>query len=176
MQTKRKNLMTEEACRINEKARQLSAELKKLLHDNKKSISAAESCTGGLVAKLFTDIPGSSEYFMGGVVSYTNQVKMDFLGVKKETLAQYTEVSRQTAAEMAEGIRAGMKTSFGVSTTGIAGPGGAMPGKPVGTVYFGISEEGKQTKTFHMLFQGDRDTVRAQAALFVLEKVKEALS
>ncbi|MBO4556587.1 MAG: CinA family protein [Elusimicrobiales bacterium] len=156
------------------KAEKISEELKPLMLAGKHTASTAESCTGGLVARLFTEIPGSSEYYMGGVVSYTNEIKMAYLGVRSDTLEKYTAVSAQTAEEMACGVRNGMKTDFGLSVTGIAGPGGATEENPVGSVYFGLSST-KGTQTFHKIFPGGRSAVRAQAALFILEKLKEAI-
>ena len=155
-------------------AKSVSAEIKPLMLAGKFTASAAESCTGGMVSALITEIPGSSEYFKGGVVSYTNEIKKAFLCVKKETLDKYTAVSEQTAREMAEGIRKGMKSTFGLSITGLAGPGGASPGIPVGTVYMGLSSP-QGTQVFHKVFGGDRASVRAQAALFILQKLKETL-
>lgn len=159
---------------FDENAEKLSAELKKLILNGKRTISTAESCTGGLVAKIITDIPGSSEYFKGGVVSYTNEIKMAYLGVMEQTLAKFTAVSEQTAMEMAEGIRNGMKTDFGLSVTGYAGPGGATDEIPVGTVYMAISSSEK-TQVWCKIFPGDRISVRNQAALFILEKLRDRL-
>ena len=105
----------------------------------KLTISTAESCTGGLIAKSLTDVCGASAVFYGGVVSYDNSVKMNVLNVKKETLDTLGAVSHDTACQMAMGVKALMKTDIGISTTGIAGPGGGTPQKPVGTVYVGIA-------------------------------------
>ena len=103
------------------------------------SLSVAESCTGGLVGHLLTDIPGSSRYFAGGVISYSNAVKAHLLDVSEETLIRYGAVSPQTAAEMAGGARRALQTEMAVSVTGIAGPGGGTPEKPVGLVYLHLS-------------------------------------
>lgn len=159
---------------ILEKAEKIAFELKELMLKGNYSAATAESCTGGLVARLFTEVPGSSEYYLGGVVSYTNKIKMEYLGVKAETLDKYTAVSSQTAKEMAEGIRNGMKSDFGLSVTGIAGPGGATGDNPLGTVYFGLASK-QGTKIFHKVFPGSRAAVRAQAALFILEQLKAEL-
>lgn len=102
-------------------------------------VSAAESCTGGLLLSRLTDIAGSSDYVAGGVVSYSNDVKMQFLGVKPETLARYGAVSHQTAEEMARGALERFDSDIAVSVTGIAGPGGGSPGKPVGLVFIGVA-------------------------------------
>ena len=106
------------------------------------TLSSAESCTGGLVAKRMTDVAGSSEVFLGGCVTYTNEVKMKLVGVRAETLQKYGAVSEETAAEMARGVRLALGTDIGVSTTGIAGPGGGTEQTPVGTVFVGISTAG----------------------------------
>ncbi|MBQ9745032.1 MAG: CinA family protein [Clostridia bacterium] len=110
-----------------------------LLLSKSLTISTAESCTGGLVAKSITDIGGCSEIYMGGVVAYSNDIKIRVLGVSPSTLDAYGAVSEQTAKEMAKGVRTLCKTDIGISTTGIAGPGGGTDEKPVGTVYVGIS-------------------------------------
>jgi len=106
------------------------------------TVATAESCTGGLVGKRLTDISGSSSCYLGGVVSYANEVKMNVLGVSAETLRAHGAVSSETAIEMARGVRKLMGTDIGVSTTGVAGPGGGSPEKPVGTVYIGICADG----------------------------------
>jgi len=114
----------------------------KLLKKSGKKVALAESCTGGYIAKRITDVPGSSEVFEYGIVSYSNEVKQKLLGVKSETLAEYTEVSAQTAAEMAEGVRRLSGADFGISVTGISGPGGGSDDKPVGLSYIGFAYEG----------------------------------
>ncbi len=111
----------------------------KALSERKLTIATAESCTGGLIAKSITDISGASAVFYGGVVSYDNSVKENVLGVKKETLNTLGAVSKDTACQMALGVKKLLKTDIGISTTGIAGPGGGTPQKPVGTVYVGIA-------------------------------------
>lgn len=111
----------------------------KLLRENGKKIALAESCTGGYIAKRITDVPGSSEVFECGIVSYSNEVKMKLLGVRSETIEQYTEVSEQTAAEMADGVRRVSGADIGISVTGISGPGGGTEDKPVGLAYIGFS-------------------------------------
>ena len=110
-----------------------------LLINKKLTISCAESCTGGLVAKTITDVGGCSEVFYGGVVSYANEVKENVLKVSSSTLEKHGAVSENTAKEMAKGVRELCKTDIGISTTGIAGLGGGTAEKPVGTVYIGFS-------------------------------------
>lgn len=138
------------------------------------TLSTAESCTGGLAAKLVTDVAGSSEVFLGGVVSYANEVKMKLLGVGEETLASHGAVSEETARQMAEGVREATGSDVSVSTTGIAGPGGGTDAKPVGTVCFGVSS-GRGTRSVMMHFGKDksRDEIRRLAADFALSLVVE---
>lgn len=124
-------------------------------------IATAESCTGGLISSTLTSIAGSSDVYLGGVVSYANEVKMELLNVQEATLASVGAVSEQTAKEMAEGVRKQLGADYAVSVTGIAGPGGEEPGKPVGTVWIGISSK-HNTFAKHYLFLGTRSEVRAQ--------------
>ncbi|MBT33416.1 MAG: competence/damage-inducible protein A [Thalassobius sp.] len=111
----------------------------KLLKEKHLTLATAESCTGGRVADKITDIPGCSAYYMGGIVSYSNAVKMSQLGVEESTLKEHGAVSEQTAREMAENVRVKYGADFGISTTGIAGPEGGVPGKPVGTIYIALA-------------------------------------
>lgn len=120
-----------------------------------KTVSAAESCTGGTIAALFTSVPGSSEYFLGSVTSYANSVKTGILGVPEEIIADHGAVSSECVAAMAEGIRRITGSDFSVATSGIAGPGGGSDAKPVGTVWIGVCSP-TETKTFKMVFKGDR--------------------
>lgn len=131
------------------------------------TLATAESCTGGLVAGAITGVPGSSETFMGSVVSYAERVKMDVLGVRGETLATHGAVSSECAGEMAEGVRRLLAVDLAVSVTGIAGPGGAVPGKPVGTVWFGLASADGAT-TLRRRFDGGRDEVRLQTVIQAL--------
>ena len=139
----------------------INNDLVNLLKIKKLTISCAESCTGGSVSKAITDVSGCSAVFYGGVVSYANEVKMKVLGVSEETLSSFGAVSRETAIEMAEGVKRACGTDIGISTTGIAGPDGGTEEKPVGTVWIGWSLHGEtRARKFH--FSGDRDEVRAQ--------------
>ena len=110
-------------------------EIGELLKAKNLSLSTAESCTGGGIAALITSVPGSSEYFNGGIVAYSNEIKKDLLHVSAETLAKYGAVSRETVIEMVKGAMKTLKTEWAVATSGIAGPGGGTPEKPVGTVW-----------------------------------------
>jgi len=126
------------------------------------TLGLAESCTGGGVASRITDVPGSSAVLLGGVVAYSNDVKEKVLGVDPGTLQRHGAVSRETAREMAEGVRRLTGSAIGVAITGIAGPAGAADGKPVGLVFLHLSADGTE-KAIHQLFAGDRWAVRARA-------------
>lgn len=144
-----------------------------------KTLAGAESCTGGLIASEITSVSGASAVFCGAVVSYTNQVKNQVLGVCQNTLDEFTAVSEEVAAQMAEGAARLMKTDFAYSVTGYAGPGGGTPDKPVGTVCFGFCSgfgtQNQKTKTATVHFEGDRNQVRVQAAIYVLKTLAEIL-
>ncbi|RYF46469.1 MAG: CinA family protein, partial [Cytophagaceae bacterium] len=112
-----------------------------LLTNKKLTLAAAESCTGGYLSAQITRVPGSSAYFWGSVVSYNNNVKITQLGVKPETLDQYGAVSEETIQQMAEGVRKALGTHIGIATSGIAGPGGGTPDKPVGTVWIACATD-----------------------------------
>ncbi|MGD1889685.1 MAG: competence/damage-inducible protein A [Cyclobacteriaceae bacterium] len=114
-----------------------------LLNEAEKTLAVAESCTGGFLAHSLTSIPGSSRYFQGGVVAYSNALKTSLLGVLEETLSNHGAVSEETIRAMAEGVRERLKTDFGVATSGIAGPGGGTPDKPVGTVWIAVAGPGE---------------------------------
>ena len=151
--------------------------LVKELADKGLTLACAESCTGGLIAKRITDVAGSSAVFLGGAVTYTNEIKQAILGVKRETLEQYTAVSEPVAAEMAENVRKRFGADIGISTTGYAGPSGGTEKDPVGTVYIGISTE-RGTRVTRFSFSGmrSREYIRTLAAgnalLLVLKEIK----
>lgn len=138
-----------------------------LLKARELTCATAESCTGGGIGGAITAVPGSSEVYRGGVISYDNSVKRDVLGVSDATLASVGAVSPETAAQMAEGVRKLLKTDLAVSVTGIAGPGGGSAEKPVGLVWFGIATE-QGVRTERSLFAGDRAAVREQAVRHAL--------
>ena len=135
----------------------------RLLAQAKQTLACAESCTGGLVAARLTDCPGASAVFCGAVVAYANSVKQALLGVDAALLAAEGAVSAPCAAAMAEGVRARLGSDWGVATTGIAGPGGATPAKPVGLVFIAVAGGGG-TVVERNKFDGDRAAVRQQAA------------
>jgi nicotinamide-nucleotide amidase len=145
-----------------------------LLIKNKLTISTAESCTGGLVAARLINYPGISEAFMEGAVTYSNEAKMNRLGVRSETLEEFGAVSSETAGEMAQGIAKTSGTDVGLSTTGIAGPGGGTFQKPVGLVFIGLYMNGN-VKTRELRLTGDRQSIRNSATMIVLDWLKEEL-
>ena len=138
------------------------------------TISCAESCTGGLLTSTLTDVPGSSAYVMGSVVSYSNDVKSRILHVTEGTLAAHGAVSPETARAMAEGVRNLMQTDVGVGITGIAGPGGGSPEKPVGLVYIAVSTLGK-TSVEKNVFSGVRAEIKRAAVNKALAMVQEMI-
>ncbi len=139
-----------------------AAKLVALLKASGKTCATAESCTGGGIGAAITSVPGSSDVYLGGVVSYANSVKRGLLGVSQEILDSVGAVSSECAAQMAEGARRATGADIAVSVTGIAGPGGGSAEKPVGLVWFGISSH-SGTRTEKALFQGNRDAVRKSA-------------
>jgi nicotinamide-nucleotide amidase len=138
------------------------------------TLAVAESCTGGLIGHRLTSVPGSSDYFLGGVVSYSNEAKVDLLRVPAATLAQYGAVSAETARAMARGAKAAFKANLSLAVTGIAGPSGGSPEKPVGTVYFGLSgPEGEEV--WHYLFHGNREEIKVLSAQTALDRLRRWL-
>ena len=134
----------------------LEIQVGNLLHEHGLKLVLAESCTGGLLGSRITDVPGSSEYFLGSVVAYAYETKVALLGVSWDTLNSKGAVSRETALEMARGIRDSMKADISVAVSGIAGPGGGTPEKPVGTTWIGlVATDGEWGQLFH--FPGDRE-------------------
>jgi nicotinamide-nucleotide amidase len=141
----------------------------------KATLSTAESCTGGLVAQMVTAIPGSSDYFDRGFVTYSNAAKMDLLGVSDAVLKEHGAVSEPCARAMAEGARARAGTTYAVAITGIAGPGGATPDKPVGLVFVAIASPG-ETVVRRLRWQGSREQVRSLSAMVALDMVRRAIA
>lgn len=139
------------------------------------SLAVAESCTGGLIMKRLTDLPGSSRYLAGGVVAYADRVKIELLGVRPSTLQSFGAVSREVAREMATGVASRLDVQVGLSVTGIAGPGGGSAEKPVGTVWFGCTVEGRTVEE-GVLLPGDREEIRAAAADHALGLVARTIS
>jgi nicotinamide-nucleotide amidase len=138
------------------------------------TLATAESCTGGLLAGRITDVPGSSEYFLEGVVSYSNAAKSDLLGVPKKLIKEYGAVSEPVAEAMAAGIRKRAGSTFGISVTGIAGPGGGSEEKPVGLVYIALADD-TQTTARKFLFPGDRQFIRTLSVNAALDMVRRRI-
>jgi len=152
----------------------IALEIGELLRAKRLTLGAVESATGGLISHLITDVAGSSDYFEGSVVSYSNRIKMKLIGVKAETLQKYGAVSSQVAEEMARGGRQALGVDICIADTGIAGPGGATAGKAVGLFYIGLAHKGGVAARKHM-FRGAREENKQSAALSALKWVKEYL-
>lgn len=148
-----------------------AAAVGELLRQRKLSLGVTESCTGGLLGDIITDVPGASDYFLGGITAYDNRIKIGLLSVQEETLDQFGAVSQQTALEMARGVRRALGADIGVSITGIAGPGGGTPEKPVGLTWIGLSAAGEQ-KAWRSIWSGDRRAVKEQSAGEALRLLK----
>ena len=151
-------------------AEQLGALLKK----HNLTITAAESCTGGLFLSALTDVAGSSAYVLGGVVTYSNAAKQQLVKVQEVTLLQYGAVSQQTAQEMAVGVRALFNADIAVSITGIAGPGGGMPEKPVGLVYIGVANA-EAVHVGKYVWSGNRVENKQQSVVQAIQNVVEMI-
>jgi PncC family amidohydrolase len=149
-------------------ANSLEVQIGDLLRKRELKLALAESCTGGLIGDRITDVPGSSEYFLGGVVAYAYEAKVALLGVSWNTLNTKGAVSQETVLEMAHGARRILNTDIAVSVTGVAGPGGGTPEKPVGTTWIGlVTKEGEWTRLFQ--FSGDREQNKNSSANAALE-------
>jgi nicotinamide-nucleotide amidase len=148
--------------------------LVQVLSREKLWLAAAESCTGGLIAHRLTNVPGSSECFLGGVVAYSNALKEALLGVSKQTLGAVGAVSEKVAREMAEGARDRFGADITVAVTGIAGPGGGTPDKPVGLVYLAVAWQGG-CDVARMEFSGTREEIKGQTADAALTMVWERI-
>ena len=164
------SVVTEETMQMDD----LETRIGKRLFQKKLTLSLAESCTGGLIGHRLTNVPGSSEYFMGGVVSYAYSAKVNLLGVSWETLKKHGAVSAEVVREMAAGARKAFNTDVGLAVSCIAGPGGATPSKPVGTCWCGISF-GEVERQYHFLLEGNRLQVKEQLAQKALETLLDLL-
>lgn len=151
----------------------LEAQVGKLMKAKSWTIGAAESCTGGLIMHRLTNIAGSSDYVIGGVVSYSNQVKQNQLQVRQGTLIAYGAVSEQVAGEMATGLRALLHVDVAISVTGIAGPGGGTAEKPVGLTYIGVAGPNDVLVVRRHVWNGDREAIKAASAEAALKLVLE---
>jgi PncC family amidohydrolase len=152
----------------------LEALIGDLLRQRGWRLAVAESCTGGLVAHRLTNVPGSSDYFVGGIVAYAYEAKVRLLGVRWETLEKFGAVSQETVIEMARGVRLALQADLSAAVSGIAGPGGGMPDKPVGLTWIGLSaSDGEQAWSY--VWEGDRLKNKEQSADQVLQLLAEYL-
>ena len=139
------------------------------------TLSVAESCTGGGLGNRITNVPGSSDVFLGGVIAYSNPLKMELLGVEEHTLEKKGAVSKETAKQMARGIRKLTGSDIGLSITGIAGPGGGVKGKPVGLVFMHLNAENEDTGVYQ-IFPGERNIVKTRTVNYSLNLIRKYLS
>jgi nicotinamide-nucleotide amidase len=160
---------------ISKEGQTLEEVIGELLKEKKMTLSVAESCTGGLIGHRITNVAGSSEYFDRSVVVYSNKAKTEMLGIPSRVISRYGAVSEKTALLMAQGIRAKSTTHLGLAVTGIAGPGGGTPEKPVGTVWIALAAE-RGSKTGHFLFEGRRNQIKILTAYTALNWVRRYLT
>ncbi len=156
---------------LTDREEEMQETLGRLLKEKGLTLALAESCTGGLISKMLTDIPGSSEYFLGGVVSYGNAAKEKVLGVSSGDLKERGAVSASVAEQMARGARQYLAADIGLSVTGIAGPGGGTKEKPVGTVFIGLSGAGT-CRSWRIRSLGGRDIIRQRSANQALDRLR----
>ena len=153
----------------------LEIKIGNLLREAGVKLATAESCTGGLIGHRLTNVPGSSDYYLGGVVSYAYEAKVALVGVSWETLTKHGAVSRETVLQMARGVRQALSADIAVSVSGIAGPGGGLPGKPVGTTWLGLSTpQGEWARVF--CFPGNRLENKSFSADAALQFVTDYLN
>lgn len=150
---------------------EIVSQLAKWMQQHQYRLAVAESCTGGLISKIITDLPGSSVWFERGFITYSNQAKIDMLGVCNQTLDRYGAVSLEVASEMARGALKHSLADIALSVTGVAGPEGGTIDKPVGTVCFSWAYRERRTLQRLKQFKGNRNEIREQSALFALENV-----
>ncbi|MBN1694891.1 CinA family protein [candidate division WOR-3 bacterium] len=154
--------------------RKLLEDIGNLLRKKGWTISTAESCTGGLISSFLTSIPGSSDYFAGGIIAYSNEIKTNLLSVSPQTLKKFGTVSEETVKDMAQGVKHLLKTDVGISISGIAGPTGGTEKKPVGTVALGVDIPQKIITNMVNL-EGNRNNIRKLAGIRLLEMLKNLL-
>lgn len=150
----------------------MASVLGELLRGKNQTLATAESCTGGMIGQMITAIAGSSDYYRGGVVAYSNEIKSGVLGVSDDLLREHGAVSEPVAIAMADACRARLGSDWAISVTGIAGPGGGTPTKPVGLVYIGLAGPGKGARAFRHVFPGERDIVRLRASLAAMNYLR----
>lgn len=153
--------------------RELSGQCAERLTQRGLRLAVAESCTGGWLAKVLTDLPGSSAWFDRGYVTYSNSAKQAMLGVRESTLVTQGAVSTQTVAEMSQGVLDQSEVDLALAVSGIAGPGGGSEQKPVGTVCFAWQRRGQAPQVGRERFSGDREAIRRQSVLYLLQRLRE---
>ncbi len=146
-----------------------------LLTEKKMTVALAESVTGGLASHKITNVPGSSRYFLGSVVAYSNASKVALLGLREETIKRHGAVSSQAVLEMAAGVRTVLGSDIGAAVTGIAGPAGATPGKPIGLIYFAV-DDGRASRTEREVFSGSREDIKNSGAERLLQLIADHLA
>jgi nicotinamide-nucleotide amidase len=161
---------------VDKKIATLAGEVAAVLTEQKLTLAVAESCSGGALCQALTDIPGSSNWFDRGFITYSNQAKIEMLGVSSTLLEQYGAVSFEAARAMVEGVHGQSNAELAIAITGIAGPGGGTAEKPVGTVFFGIGQKGQAVKIDKRRFKGEREEVRARSVEFVLKALLKTLT
>ncbi|MBT3769931.1 MAG: CinA family protein [Methylococcales bacterium] len=161
---------------MDKKIATLAGEVAAVLTEQKLTLAVAESCTGGGLCQALTDIPGSSAWFDRGFITYSNQAKIEMLGVSSTLLEQYGAVSFEAARAMVEGVHGQSNAELAIAITGIAGPDGGTAEKPVGTVFFGIGQKGQAVKIDKRRFKGGREEVRARSVEFVLKALLKTLA
>jgi PncC family amidohydrolase len=142
-----------------------------LFTKERKTLALAESCTGGRMAAKLTSVPGSSDYFLGSLVVYSNELKMHLLQVKAATLQKYGAVSKEVVTEMLQGLFHTTSTNFGIAVSGIAGPTGGSPDKPVGTIWAAVGERGKVLEVWTFRMDGDRNQIIEKTSTYLLETI-----
>ena len=156
-------------------AHRLAARVGRQLKERGLLLATAESCTGGWVAQMITSVPGSSEWFDRGFITYSDLAKHEMLGVRRETLDRFGAVSEEVVREMAEGVLRHSAARVSVAISGIAGPGGGSPRKPVGTVWLAWAVAGRETRCRSTHYAGDRDMVRQQAVMAALQGIIDSV-
>ncbi len=146
----------------------------RLLKDSKKTLSVAESCTGGYISHLLTSVPGASEWYKGSVTAYSNEVKTDLLKVNEQDIVSFGAVSSEVAEQMATGVKRQLKSDYSISITGIAGPDGGSPEKPVGTVWIAVADK-KKVISQSFLFGDNRERNIIRASYAALDMLRKAL-
>ena len=154
------------------------SKIKRMCEEHNLKISLAESCTGGLLSSLITELPGCSSFFETSLVTYSNKSKIDFLGIKKNTISKYGAVSHQTAKAMVTGLISKTKTDIAVSITGVAGPTGGTKKNPVGTVYFGFAIKNRnKVKTYKKYFsKKNRKSIQTNSAKFAIDLIYRSIT